>query len=497
MKLLKTILLLLLINSAMTGQNHDTDFIEISPDKLKQDLHLLKFNLEAVHPGLYTYTSKSEFEAFFAETEKKIDKPMTKLSFYRLMLPLNNKIRNGHTLIIPPESWSQFVASEAIHIPFDIFTVHDKLFILRNFTEENTIEEGDELISIDGIPAKLILEKMLNASNKDGYSETYPLRIINQDFSEYYANIIDAKTEYAIQLKRKDAIFNYKIKAKSIEEIRKIAKEKYQFDKRPWYAGIENPPFSYNVENKIAILTLPTFNIDNIKDTGINYKSFFKNTFKDINEQKVKALIIDLRGNGGGHGDVGVELFSYLQDKPFKLIKDMYAITRKIPNKKYYSGNLFWQSIQMKLALKKINNTKYIPRKSAAKRNNLTLDTKQASFPTYKGALYVLTDGWVFSASAMFAGLVKNDKRGIFIGEETGGNPKVQIGDFEQMLTLPNSALRLRIPLFYEEMDLGLENTKRGIIPDYYQGNNILQEINKEDQVLNWTIIHIQNKLKE
>ncbi len=493
----KVVIILLLFCNMAISQNKETNFDQISVAKLKKDLVILKESLETNHAGLYTYTSKSKMDSFFFNLEKEFTTPLTKVDFYRRMLPLNELIKNGHTLIIPPESWSQYVATNNVHIPFDIFTDDGKIFILRNFTDNNKITEGDEIISIDGMEAKEILERLIKSSNKDGYNETYPLKMINQDFSEYFANVIAAKANFNIKIKQKGKVIEYNIESKSINEIRTIAKSKYQFEKLPWYGGTENPPLKYENFDKTALLTLPTFGIYNIEDNGIDYKEFFKNTFTDINEKGIESLIIDLRGNGGGHADVGLELFSYLHNEPFKLFNDIHTITREIPKEDYFTGSTIWQRLQIKLALKKVNETKFIPRTWAAKRNKLTLSVKEPSVPIYNGKVYVLIDGWVFSASAMFSGLVKNYDRGIFIGEETGGNPKIQIGDFEQMLTLPSSGLRIRIPLFYEEMDVDFSNPNRGVVPDIYKSNDINQVISKEDSVLKWVLSKSKNDLEE
>ncbi len=494
MKFTATIVLLLFSNIAIS-QNIGISSDQISVAKLKKDLVILKESLESIHAGLYTYTSKSKMDSFFIRVEKEITTPLTKVNFYRRMLPLNELIRNGHTLIIPPESWSQYVATAEVHLPFDIFTDDGKLFVLRNYTDNDAIIEGDEIIDIDGMKGKEVLDSLIKSSNKDGYNHTYPLKIINQDFSEYFANVIAAKDKYKVKIKRDDQVSEYNINSKSITEIRAIAKSKYQFEKLPWYAGTENPPFEYETFDKIALLSLPTFDIYSLKDNGIDYKAFFKNTFHDVYQKNIEVLIIDLRGNGGGYADIGLELFSYLHSEPFKLFKDIHTVTRKIPNKKYFPESTFWQRVQMKLALKKVNKSKFIPRTWAAKRNNLTLTVKSPSPPIYNGKVYVLIDGWVFSASAMFSALVKNYNRGIFIGEETGGNPKIQIGDFEQMLTLPNSGLRIRIPLIYEEMDVDFPNPNRGVLPDIYKSNNISHVMAKEDSVLKWVISKIKNDL--
>lgn len=84
----------------------------------------------------------------------------------------------------------------------------------------------------------------------------------------------------------------------------------------------------------------------------------------------------------------------------------------------------------------------------------------------------------------MFTASVKNYDRGIFIGEETGGNSNIQVGDFEQMLTLPRSGLRIRLPVFYDKMEVKFQNSKQGILPNHSQRNSITDEINGDDHVM-------------
>lgn len=492
MKKVVTVCLICLAISPLIAQPENI-LTAIPSKQLKEDLYSLKTNLELMHPGLYTYTPKAAMDSTFKTLEKALDQPMTQVEFYRHILPLHNKIRNGHSMIIPPEPWSKHVEKEAVHLPFDVYPYDGGVYVLRNFSEEVSIREGDQLVSIDGIPAIAIFDKLIQKSTKDGYNQTYASAIIEQDFSEFYANIFDTEPEHTIVVES-DSVRSYLVKSQTIRDIRDTALTRYNFQKRPWYNSIANSPLTYSTDENVATLTLPTFNIDDIKDQGINYEKFFKDTFEKINEEKINELIIDLRGNGGGHGDVGVELFSYLANEPFRLIKDIYAVTNKIHNKDLYSDNQFWISIQLKLALKKVEERRYVPLKFAAKKNHLTLNEKEPSSPHYSGNIYVLIDGWVFSASAMFAALLQNNNKGIFIGEETGGNPNVQVGDFAQMLTLPNTGLRMLIPLLYEEMEVSFPNTGNGILPNYDMRNDVSSKLNGVDSVKLWTLNMIKNK---
>ena len=157
----------------------------------------------------------------------------------------------------------------------------------------------------------------------------------------------------------------------------------------------------------------------------------------------------------------------------FELIESIYTITNKIKDKNYYQGKLGSVNLQMKLALEKKNDTLFVPRKKAAKKNHLTLEQMAPSNPIFKGTVFVLMDGWSFSASGMFTALLTKRDDVFFVGEEAGGNPHTQVGDFEQMLQLPNSGVRVRIPLFTQHMKVDFENNGHGISPDFYIRNSI------------------------
>jgi len=84
--------------------------------------------------------------------------------------------------------------------------------------------------------------------------------------------------------------------------------------------------------------------------------------------------------------------------------------------------------------------------------------------------------------------LLKTYDKGIFIGEEAGGNPYSQVGDFEQMLTLPTSGVRVIIPLVYEKMKVNFENTGHGVIPTHLVRNSIADELAGKDKVMTFTL---------
>ena len=456
--------------------------------ELKQDLTILKSNLEAIHAGLYTYTTKAEYDVFFQELSNSITEPMTQVEFYRMVLPLHNKIRNGHTLIIPPSAWSDALENNLPHFPFDIYEDKGKVYILRNLSENTDITVGSQILAINDRPAIDIYNDLIDNWTKDGYNRTYPAKMITQDFSEFFANVFGTSERFEIILLQGGFLKDYTIKGLPIAQMRTYSKERYQHEKRPWYNDVEDQSYQLKIAGTTATLTIPTFAFGVLEEYNIDYQQYFQNAFLEIKRKGVTDLIIDIRANGGGNGDVTTELFSYLYDQPFQLMEEMHTVTRKIPNTDLYEGSQFFTHLQLLFGLKKEAANKFAARPVAAKKNGLSIAEKQPADLQYNGNLYVLVGGWSFSASGLFTSLLKNYDKGILIGEEAGGNPYCQVGDFEQMLTLPTSGVRMIIPLVYEKMKVNFENTGHGVIPKHLVRNSIADELGGRDAVMNFTL---------
>lgn len=456
--------------------------------ELLEDVEVLQAQLQKYHPGLYTYTSKKDMDAAFDSIRTQLQEPLDAIDFYRRLLPLHNKIRNGHTFIIPSEVWSKAAEANLFHFPFDIYWDDRALYLLRNFSANTEISVGSKIISINGIKASEVYWKLVEGWTKDGFNTTFPEKIVHQDFSEFYLNSFGSFETFDLEIEQHGIRVHYQVAGMPISAIREMAKRRYNFDKLPWYNDNSDTSFHFSMKDQNAFMTLPTFNIDVIKDNKTDYESFFKSCFTAIEEKEISNLVIDIRGNGGGHGDVASELFSYLHKEPFTLIKDIYAIANKIEDKKMYQGKISSVNLQMKLGLNKVGASKYVPKKAAAKKNHLTLGDRNPSFPNFNGQVIIVMDGWSFSASGMFTALMTKRDNTIFVGEEAGGNPHTQVGDFEQMLVLPNSKVRIRIPLLVQYMDVDFENNGHGVLPDYPVRNSIQQEMNNQDAVMDFVM---------
>ncbi|MCG8470305.1 MAG: carboxy terminal-processing peptidase [Desulfobacterales bacterium] len=173
--------------------------------------------------------------------------------------------------------------------------------------------------------------------------------------------------------------------------------------------------------HKIGVVTIPTFYVDfNALQAGAtDYKSTTRDVKKLIKELKKKGidgLVIDLRDNGGGALKEASSLTGLFIDKgPTVLVR--------------------------------------------SQRNRVVPYPDPEKGLVYDGPLAVLVNRMSASASEIFAGAIKDYRRGLIIGTQTFGKGTVQ-----SLINLKEGQLKLTIAKFYRVSGASTQN--RGVLPD-------------------------------
>lgn len=160
--------------------------------------------------------------------------------------------------------------------------------------------------------------------------------------------------------------------------------------------------YEIDKDNDVTILTL---------DKCINndlYKITLKNMFREIKDNNIGNVAVDLRNNSGGNSSVATEFIKYLNVDEYVewASEDRYGL------------------ITIKNEEKKIKNEKY---------DSLL----------FSGNVYVLTSIDSFSSAMNFAMYIKDNNIGKVIGETSSNNPN-SYGDVTFHL-LPNSKIFMQI----------------------------------------------------
>lgn len=94
------------------------------------------------------------------------------------------------------------------------------------------------------------------------------------------------------------------------------------------------------------------------------------------------------------------------------------------------------------------------------------LEEQQPNINNYKGNLYVLINGASGFMASIVASFLKGNRRGVFIGEESGGTMEGNTSHRSARLVLPNTKIRVAIPLIKTTNAVGFTKGK-GVYPDY------------------------------
>ena len=224
------------------------------------------------------------------------------------------------------------------------------------------------------------------------------------------------------------------------------------------------------------------------------YKKFFKRAFRQIEAAGAEQLVLDLRDNGGGDPAPTVELLSYLLDEPFRLYRNVSAITRKFPDKRLILGNSKKLERIAALTFKKANGQYKVKGLMARLGGLVGTKTTKPSKYAFGGEVYVLVNPHSFSATGELAAILEDKERATFIGEQMGGNPNRNASGLFATLRLPNSDAKVRLPMILFETDVAFDTGGYGITPDYVVRHSVEDILQGKDAALDYTIQIIEKQ---
>jgi hypothetical protein len=407
----------LLFTTFLYGQevgSHNYDPAKLYPvDSLRADLKFLQVKLEKMHPGLYRYATKPEITGLFDSLHRVIRRPMNEQQFLSLLMLVQARIRNGHTMFLHGDlAWANDNATGRF-LPFDIQMIAGKMLITRNYSADSSVGRGSEVKLINGVSSAEIWRQLMIRQIRDGYNETYPEWILDHYFSSYYGYVFGRPNEFRLELKNSsgDTV---------AAQVSALTKNSIDTFRRMRYPGRGGPGISLREldAKKVGVVRIRSFDPKVLDEPNRDYRKLMDSIFHRIRQDGDTSLILDLRDNQGGDFAPVRYLLSYLNSKPTQFLLDGSE------------SRLIGPAVE--------------------------------HFP---GRLVVLINGGSFSATAMLAATLRRDRRAIFVGEETGGNPFVISGDPEEVV-LPHSGISCQISTKTYRITEGV-NTGHGLIPEY------------------------------
>lgn len=436
---------------------------KFNPNELKEDIDVLYDIVERYHPGLNEYITKDSFDILYNYYRASISNPLNLQEFgFQILAPLISSIRCGHTSFNYPK-WYNKKMRDSIPPMFPLYLKiwGDTMIVTSNVNKNDSVlKKGSQIYSINGLNANELTRKMLPFLPTDGYSNSYNYIRMSSAFPYYHRNIIGLSSVYKIEYDNGFGKNTASIPLYYPEKVIKIDKPKTNPDSPIVlhnYSKLERArSIQFNESKNYALLTLNTF------DEGYHLPSFFKNCFKQLNDKKIRNLIIDIRINGGGAVKHYANLSRYLVPNNFKVADTAVAMRNGLGKfSGYFSFGTFYTAALKILTSKKedhLYHFRYIEKH--------TYKPKRLNF--FDGNVYVLISGPSFSAATLFAHTVKGLPNVTLVGEETGGGDYGNNGLMIPDIKLPNTGIKVRMPLFkIVQFQHGIKNG-RGVLPDVF-----------------------------
>jgi len=301
--------------------------------------------------------------------------------------------------------------------------------------------------------------------------------------SHIYPIIYENKPSYTITYR------DYKTKKIYTKNIASVSREAYLKTELEKYKNNSNKykekafDFKIDEEKKYAYLQITRFFKDSFEEPESTYPDYYKTCFKEIQEKKIKHLIVDLRDNDGGKLSNAAHLLRYFVKKPFTPTNE---ITTK-GNDEYYLKVLGdTMTFDLDYGLKRKSNGDY----KVTKFDYLTELKVFQPIDKYSfdGKIIVLIDGGSASAGGSGPAILKEYTDAIFIGTETFGTAGVGNGINKTYVLGDHTGVAISIPLMHSDIAINEHLKRRGVLPDYEISNSIDDIINKRDVVLEFAL---------
>jgi hypothetical protein len=434
---------------------------------LQEDYSLFRSILEESHPGLYWYTPKDSMDFYFEEGRKMLRDSMREPQFKNVLSYVLSHVRCGHTTARSSKSFLKY-GDSLRNRTFPLFMKfwEDTTVIATNISRDSMLKRGSLVKAIDNKPVMQIVDSLFKFMSGDGYNETHLYQSLSNrgGFSSLFFTVYGFKPRYKIDYI--DSAGNEKT-----SNVPVYIPPRDTTKKPPTPA----PTISRRERKKQRIQSNRELTIDTALNAGFlelntftkgnKLRSFYRKSFKKLREEKVKNLVIDLRINGGGSVNLSNLFTKYISDHRFKIADSLYALNRSSRYASYMKGQ-FWNKLFMVFFTKKRSDGNYhfgyFERKyfQPKKKNH------------FDGKVYVLTGGNTFSASTLFARTVKPQENVFIVGEETGGGDYGNNAWIIPDVTLPNTKVRFRLPLFRLVTDKDAPKGY-GVMPEIFVGPTV------------------------
>jgi C-terminal processing protease CtpA/Prc len=444
----------------------------VSAAEAQRELRILKRGLSELNAGLFRYLTPAQFEAEFARAEAEVAAGSDVQAMYLIATRIAAAVRCGHTWTNPlnqgPALQAQLANLPAL--PLRLQVLENRLLITAS--ADPSVPANAELLAIDGRSASELIAEFLPYLRADADGDGKRLSQLETHSSGGAMDRLlpllhpPAMTGYRLQLRtREGRLIEVRLPGRPVAEREAVLAA----------AGSapEREDWRLEIAGDTAVMTLPTFAFWN---NAFDWRGFLDASFRTLAEQRVTALVLDLRQNEGGSDAIGDALLARLLAAPYTKPSTRsesayervpYALARYLDT---WDFDFFDRTGKVVRGEGRNWQLPWTPARVV-----------EPVVQPYRGAVVALIGPRMSSAGYLIARDLKASGAATLIGRRTGGNLRGLNGGQLAWLRLPHSQVSVDIPLlasFVEaaprdggvdpdiEVRTRLEDVAAGIDPD-------------------------------
>jgi hypothetical protein len=435
-------LLLITIFNTSCGSSLQNKHDILSLSQVNEDFKALTTHIEKDVPHPYYTCPKNSYDSLKRIVMKKLHDSMSVFELYRTIYPLVQILNDSHFSILLPKSSNE--PDTTLYFPFKVILKNNQLFVFKNLSSNTAIKCGDEIISIDGVFVKSIIEKIRSCNFKSMNEENFFEQTNFFTFPPRLYAVFGFNTNFSVQTEKGTFHLTGVRKEKLLEE-NKIPDSFYTFK-------ILTEGMSKTGYLKISSL------VWNKKEQSSVLDSFLNTSFKKLKENSVPHLIIDIRNDVGGSSVLAKVILDYITNKPY---------------------TLSW-------------GEEYFKNGNIVRENDTTLHVPANSQYKFFGETILLTNVLSYSSAHMMAVGFQYYHLGKTVGQ-ISSEPLFITGEV-QSFTLPNSKCLFYYPTSNFILPGFEENKKNYFIPDYKVYPDFKDQLNNKDTLLNFAVKLFKDK---
>ena len=429
---------------------------QYTPTQLQHDLEVLQQAVRAGHLGARTYHAAAYLDSCAAAVQAQLTQPLTEREFRVLLRPYVAALGCGHTVLQPSEAaLAEAKGTTPFVLPLQLAPVAGRLVVVAApGVRPGLLQPGDEVLTLNERPAEQVQQGMLRQVASDGYNRTHALHAVRRATYLYHAHAFGLAAAYTVQVRSQDGTMRtLRLTAADVDTAR--ANQYYRALRQPVAGALLRGEGGNSLrllpqDSTMAILDLNTF-------SG-HQKPFYKAAFRELQRRPVRALVLDLRDNGGGQAFGGNGLLRYLLPGPFRFVFETGPEQRRV-RRQLEMG--FWER-----ATPGLMSTNPLQTWQRG-RHQFVFRFRPRRSLRYAGPVYVLTNGGTFSMASYVAAYLKHRAGATVVGEETGGGEAGSNAMLSGWLRLPETRQRVQFPVYrvVHQVEAG-PDAGRGVLPN-------------------------------